>query len=199
MRTRHGDPQGCTRGFAALRRNDAAVGVVLTALFEALPHAIARPTRAPDAPTGRNAPNPLARPKTLPSTCETTCNIPKTRTPFGRLLLFSAVALFCSSPIGAEKNTLLSLVRNMTVGENKHLKTGMTKACRKLTRRRFVTNWTLFCLSSSGENFEVARADAHLRRPVLHLKAREALNSLCGRARTTTRKCDVNSDAAGAE
>jgi hypothetical protein len=69
VRTRHGDPQGCTGGFAALRRNDAAVGVVpvhlaLTALFEALPRAIAQPTRAPDAPTGRNAPNPLARPKT---------------------------------------------------------------------------------------------------------------------------------------
>jgi len=36
-------------------------------------------------------------------------------------------------------------------------------------------------------------------RPVLHSKARGALNSLCGRARITTRKSDANSDAAGAE
>ena len=49
---------------------------------------------------------------------------PQTRTPFGRLLLFSAVALVCSSPIGAVKHTLLSLIRNITVGDNKHLKAG---------------------------------------------------------------------------
>ena len=67
--------------------------------------------------------NPLARPKTCRSTCETTCNIPQTRTPSGRLFKYSAAALFCSSPIGAEKHTLFSLVRNMTVGGNKHLKT----------------------------------------------------------------------------
>jgi len=43
------------------------------------------------------------------------------------------------------------------------------------------------------------RAQIQLGRPVFHLKARGALNSLSGRARITTRKCDAISDGPGAD